>query len=173
MVLPQVRLWIEYALIGAVIVFAGLAVTVKMESLRHEAKIEKLSGKVDAAETRLGVVEGVNQAQKQIIEDLANQRDLDGKSIVSLMDTYQKLTIADRNLRKQLNDLEKNDEARTYLDGPVPDPVGCLYNDSCNATSAGEASGSTGLSSGGNVAPLLHATEEKAPDEPGGSQPLP
>lgn len=169
MVLPQIRLWIEYALIGAVIVFAGLAVTVKMESLRHEAKIEKLSGKVDAAETRLGVVEGVNQAQKQIIEDLANQRDLDGKSIVSLMDTYQKLTITDRSLRKQLNDLEKNDEARTYLDGAVPDPVGCLYDGSCPPAAAGDPPGAARIPPGS----LLHAPEEKAPDKPGIGQPVP
>lgn len=170
---PQLRLWIEYALIAGMVVFAGLAVTVKMESLRQETKIEKLSSKVESAETRLGVVEGVNEAQKEVIQDLAAQRSMDGASIVKLMDTYQKLTIADRNLRNQLSDLEKNDEARTFLDALVPDSVGCLYNDSCTATSAGEASGNGDLPARGNAASVLPAAEEEAPGQPGRSKPVP
>lgn len=170
---PQLRLWIEYALIAGLIVFAGLAVTVKMESLRQETKIEKLSSKVESAETRLGVVEGVNEAQKEVIQDLAAQRSMDGASIVKLMDTYQKLTIADRNLRNQLSDLEKNDEARTFLDALVPDSVGCLYNDSCTATSAGQAPSSGGVPPGGNAAPLLPAPKKEASGQQGRSKPVP
>lgn len=166
--MAQIRLWIEYALIAAVIIFAGLAITVKMESLRQETKIEKLSGKVESAETRLGVVEGVNKAQKEIIEGLANQRDLDGKAIVNLMDTYQKLTITDRSLRKQLNDLEKNDEARTYLDGAVPDPVGCLYDGSC-----GGDPGPPAQAAGTSADPVLPSPAKEAPDKQGRSEPVP
>lgn len=166
MVIPQIRLWIEYALIAGLIIFAGLSVTVKMESLRQEAKIENLSGKVDKAETRLSVVEGVNEAQKQVIQDLALQRSMDGESIVRLMDTYQKLTITDRNLRNQLSKLEKDDEAKSYLDGHVPNSVGCLWDDSCTATGAGEASGSSTDPANRNAPPVLPAPKEKASGQP-------
>jgi TRAP-type uncharacterized transport system fused permease subunit len=163
---PQIRLWIEYALIAAVVIFAGLAVTVKMESLRQEIKITSLSSRIESAETRLGVVEGVNEAQKEVIQDLAAQRSIDGASIVKLMDTYQELTIADRNLRNQLSNLENNDEARSYLDTPVPNSVGCLWDNSCTATGADEASGSGDLPPGGTPAPLLLAPEKETPPEP-------
>lgn len=166
MVIPQIRLWIEYALIAAVVVFAGLAVTVKMESLRQENKITSLSGKVDAAETRLSVVEGVNDAQKEIIEGLASQRSLDGQSIVRLMDKYQELTFSDRKLRNQLNDLEKNDEARNFLDAAVPDSVGCLWDDSCIAPSSGQTADSPGGTTGGNVTPLLLTPKKEARHQP-------
>lgn len=129
--MSKIRLWIEYGLVALVLAVAGFAVTIKLQSLRQETHISELSSQLEIASERIGVIASVNDAQEQVIMNLADQREVDGKAIVQLMDSYQNLTIIDRNLRKALAQLENNDEARTYLDIPVPGSVGCLFDGTC------------------------------------------
>lgn len=146
MVLPRVRLWIEYALIAAVIVATGLAVTVKMESLRQENVIASLNNSVSRMSDDLALLTGVNDVQEEAIKQLSDQRKLDGDRILELIDQYAVLSRQDKLLRNQLMSLEKDDEAKTYLDLPLPLSVSCLYDGSCAATSSGGDQDGKGLS---------------------------
>lgn len=163
---PTIRLWIEYALIALVIIAAGLSVTLKMQLLRQEVHIEKLSGEVESTKSRLTTIEEVNEAQRGVIQDLSDLRKEDGSSILRLMTSYEQLSLADKKLRAKLSNLENNDEARTFLDDPVPASVGCLWDDSCEAPATGKAPGDTGGASANTAGAVLPPPEGKAPDKP-------
>lgn len=136
------RLVIEYFLIGLLIAVGALAVSTKMTSLKQENHISELEGSLNVAEGKIEVIEGVNKSQGEVIVRLGEQREMDGKAIVELMDSYQELSLADNKARQRLRSLEKTDEnARTYFAVPVPDSVACVYDDSCPPTQSGSPNG--------------------------------
>lgn len=136
------RLVIEYFLIGLLIAVGALAVSTKMTSLKQETHISELEGSLNVAEGKIEVIEGVNKSQGEVIVRLGEQREIDGKAIVELMDSYQELSLADNMARQRLRNLEKTDEnARTYFAVPVPDSVACVYDDSCPPTQSGSPKG--------------------------------
>lgn len=158
----KIRLWIEYALVALVLAVAGFAVTIKVQSLQQETHISELSSALERTREQIGVVASVNDAQEQVIMDLADQREVDGKAIVDLMDTYKGLAIIDKNLRGALAQLEKdNEQARSYLNGTIPESVSCLYDGSCPPSDNGNQ-GSQALPSGRTVTPLLSPQRKEA-----------
>lgn len=151
----KIRLWIEYALVALVLAVAGFAVTLKVQSLQQETHISELSSALERTREQIEVVASVNDAQEQVIMDLAEQREVDGKAIVDLMDTYKGLAIIDKNLRGALAQLEKdNEQARSYLNGTIPESVSCLYDGSCPPSDNGNQGGQA-LPAGRVVTPLL------------------
>lgn len=152
----KIRLWIEYALVALVLAVAGFAVTLKVQSLQQETHISELSSALERTREQIEVVASVNDAQEQVIMDLAEQREVDGKAIVDLMDTYKGLAIIDKNLRGALAQLEKdNEQARSYLNGTIPESVSCLYDGSCSTPSDNRDQGDQALPPGRTVTPLL------------------
>jgi len=130
----KIRLWIEYALILAVVVLLGLAAWGKIKTARLETQVASLSGKLDGANSRIAEVEGVNKAQAEAIATVQQMRQLDAAVLTGLSNALEAATNTDRNVRSRLATLEKSNEAvRAYLAGAVPDPVGCVLDRTCEA----------------------------------------
>lgn len=155
------RLYLEYLLIAVLLGVAALAVSMKFTTMKQENQITSLESNLGIAEGKIEVIEGVNKSQGDVIVRLGEQRDIDGKAIVELMDTYQELSLADNVARQKLRDLERNDEkARTYFAVPLPDSVACVYDDSCPPTQSGSPNGGTDpYPSSGDVKGLLLTPE--------------
>lgn len=179
LITSKVRLWIEYALIAVVLATAGLAVTLKMQTYRQETSITSLKSdfeaekvKVERANERLDLVEGVNEAQAKVIDTLGGQREKDNLAVTKLLNTYQALRDNDQKLRDKLDELEKTDaDAKNYFDIPMPESVACLYDDSCADP---PAKGGSGVPDGKDnsalrsAASLLLAPEPKTEGRKGG-----
>jgi len=180
LITSKIRLYVEYAVLALLIGVAGLAVTLKMQTYRQEISITNLKSdfetekvKVERANERIDLVEGVNEAQAKVIDTLGGQREKDNLAVTKLLNTYQTLRDNDQKLRDKLDDLEKTDaDAKSYFDIPMPESVACLYDDSCPDTPAKTSGGSqvpeasTAL---GPPASLLLAPEPKAEGRQGGS----
>lgn len=143
----NVRLLVEYAIVAVLLAVGGVAITNWVKASVQEQKVENLTTKLSHAEQRLDTAETVNATQETVILELADQRKVDGERIVELIDTYSQLSKADKVLRNKLKDLEKKDDAKKYLDTPVPDSVGCLYDDSCPPPAGGTDEGDQGNAS--------------------------
>lgn len=150
----NVRLWIEYGVIAALIAVGGIAVTNYYKSRLQEARVEQVTQELDHVNDRLGTAETVNETQQKVILDLADQRNVDGQRIVELIDSYSTLSQNDKLLRNRLSTLEKNDAAKKYLDTPVPDAVGCLYDETCPTEGSSQAGGGQGTPAG-SAAPTV------------------
>lgn len=177
LITSKVRLWIEYILIAVVLATVGLAVTLKMQTIRQETSISNLKSdfeaekvKVERATERLDLVEGVNEAQAKVIDTLGGQREKDNLAVTKLLNTYQTLRDNDQRLRDKLDDLEKTDaDAKSYFDIPMPESVACLYDDSCSpAKSSGRLQDPKDNSAIGSAASLLLAPEPKTEGSKGG-----
>jgi len=151
----NVRLWIEYCLVGVLVASAGLAVAnhfrvqvqaQKVETVQQE--LEKSENTIRAFEDRLETAETINSAQENIIMDIANQRRVDGERILELIDTYSSLSQSDKVLRNRLILLEKDDDAKRYLDNPIPDSVGCVYDGTCKTPTPPADPGKDGAGKG-------------------------
>lgn len=142
----NVRLWIEYGLVAVLLAVGSVAITNWVKASVQEQKIETLNIRLDTAAERLDTAETVNSTQQSVILDLANQRKVDGERIVELIDTYSSLSQSDKLLRNQLRSLEKKDAAKNYLDMPMPDDAGCVYDGSCPPESPGAGEGGQGNS---------------------------
>ena len=180
LITSKVRLWIEYVLIAVVLATVGLAVTLKMQTIRQETSISNLKSdfeaekvKVERATERLDLVEGVNDAQAKVIESLGGQREKDNLAVTKLLNATQALRDQDQKLRDKLDELEKTDaDAKNYFSIPIPESVACLYDDSCAdppAKGGSRVQGSKDKSSIGPAASLLLAPEPKAEGGEGGS----
>lgn len=139
----NVRLWIEYALVGVLVASAGLAVANHFRVQVQAEKVETVTAKLDKAqqdvkhvEERLTTAETVNATQQTVILDLANQREVDGQRILELVETYSTLSQSDKLLRNRLLALEKDDAAKRYLDNPIPESVACVYDGTCEVPTA-------------------------------------
>lgn len=180
LITSKVRLWIEYVLIAVVLATVGLAVTLKMQTIRQETSISNLKSdfeservKVERATERLDLVEGVNDAQAKVIETLGGQREKDNLAVTKVLNLAQTLRDNDQKLRDKLDDLEKTDaDAKSYFDIPMPESIACMYDDSCTDP---PAKGSSGVqvrkadSTVGPAASMLLAPEPKAEGKQGGS----
>lgn len=124
------RLYLEYFLLALLLISGALAWTFHQQS-------ERLSLEVENLEQSLSVVRSANEAQAETIRRLEEQRLADEEALIRLMERNRTLDQQSRALRQELTRLEKED-ARDYLDAPVPASVGCLYAPSSCGNGDGE-----------------------------------
>lgn len=144
----KVRLWIEYALIGAVLILLGYATWGWFQRAHLAQEIVQLEGNVREAEARIEAVEDVNRQQDKVINTLRGVSELNDTMLQGLSKDMQSLYGRDQSIRTRLASLERNNEAvREYLNSAVPAPVGCVLDKTCAEGDAGD----------------LPATERRAP----------
>ena len=126
----NVRLAIEYALIGLIVVSTATSVT-----LWYRTKT--LEDKNDTLHSRVAINEIVNKTQDATIADLKELRVQDAATMVGLIADYAKLSKSDGRARKKLADLEKeNANIRAYLEQPLPPELACMFNGTCTTTAS-------------------------------------
>ena len=123
----NVRLVIEYILIGLIIAGAATAITLWYRTQYLETRNDELH-------ERITNVEVINEAQDKTISDLQALRQQDAAVMAGLVTDYAKLSKSDATARKKLSELEKqNANVREYLDQPLPPELVCMLNNSCTA----------------------------------------
>lgn len=154
----KIRLWIEYALILAVVLLMGFVAWGKIRTAQLETNVATLDGKLRTAETRVAQVEEVNKAQAEAIATVQQMRTLDSTVLAGLSNALETINSRDASVRTRLALLEKSNEAvRAYLNGTVPDPVGCVLDRTCPDQGKAGGSGSTSAS-----APVVHRAAARA-----------
>ena len=135
----KLRLWIEYALIAAVVILLGYATWGWFQRAYLVQEIVQLEGDVREAETRIGLVEEVNRQQDAVINTLRGVSELNDTMLQGLAADMQSLYGRDQSIRTRLASLERNNEAvREYLDSAVPAPVVCVLDKTCPEDVAGD-----------------------------------
>ena len=118
----NVRLVIEYVLIGLIIAGMATAITLWYRTQYLETRNDELR-------ERISNVEVINEAQDKTITDLQDLRKQDAAVMAGLVTDYAKLSKSDMAARKKLSDLEKqNANVRDYLDQPLPPELVCMLN---------------------------------------------
>lgn len=129
----NVRLVIEYILIGLIIAGMATAITLWYRTQYLETRNDELR-------ERITNVEVINEAQDKTITDLQDLRQQDAAVMAGLVMDYAKLSKSDAHARKKLSELEKqNANVRDYLDQPLPPELVCMLNNSCTAAQASGA----------------------------------
>lgn len=132
------RLVIEYALIGAVVTLAGVAVALWGAKKNTEITLSKTETRLTATEGRMTTLESVNEAHEKTIVELKELRGQDAKALDGLLGDYKILAEADSKVRTRLHNLEtSNENVRNYLNLPVPAQLDCLLNDTCTPADKG------------------------------------
>ncbi len=147
----NVRLVIEYALIGLVIACAATAIALWSRTNYLESRNDELRKRVTNAEV-------VNNAQDETIDHLNKLREIDAKVMEGLVSDYSKLAATDSQARKNLSNLEStNEDVRSYLDQSLPPELICLLNNSCPAGGKDSSEGGKG-----KATPSASGTVQKA-----------
>lgn len=128
----NLRLFLEYVLIGAVIACTAAAIGLWYQTKRLEGDNRELAG-------RIAVVETVNSQQDLVIDELKALRQRDNEVFTGLLNSYTTLSKNDVRARKKLLELEsKNASVREYLAGAIPPELACVLNYACqDDTSSG------------------------------------
>ena len=134
--LGHVRLLIEYLMIAAMVVLAGLYVAQRIHSLQLDTQVQKLAGDAQLAHGTIKVLAQANVDQDAAIASLKELRARDSKQIQSLQKDFKKTDAASLQVKAKLAALEKtNAQAKSLLDTAVPDAVGCVLDGrACPAT---------------------------------------
>ena len=128
-VFGHVRLIIEYALIAAMVVLAGLYVSQRIHGLELDTKVQQLAGEAKLADGTIKVLAKANVDQDQAIDRLRELRAKDSQQIQSLQKDFKKTDRASLQVKAKLSELEKtNVQAKSLLDTAVPDAVGCVLD---------------------------------------------
>lgn len=144
------RLILEYALLAGLVVMAGLMLAMYITRAGIEQKLSESQEELRHVNTRLGLVESVNEAQETTIGTLRDLRETDGAVIASLIDSTSDLTRKDSSVRTRLAQLEKtNDKITALLDTPVDPELACLLEPRCRkAKDAGRNEGGDSVPAG-------------------------
>jgi hypothetical protein len=128
------RLFIEYALIGAVITLCAVAVSLWGAKAKTELVLAKTETRLNASENRMATLESVNQFHQETIKELKDLRGKDAQALDGLLTDYKMLAQSDSKVRTRLHRLENlNEGVRNYLNLPVPVELECVLNDTCSS----------------------------------------
>lgn len=134
----KARLVIEYALIAAVVILCGVAVSLWGAKKSTEVTLAKTETRLGVTEGRMTTLESVNQAHEETIKELKDLRGQDAKALDGLLTDYKMLAESDSKVRTRLHSLEtSNENVRNYLNLPVPAQLDCLLNDTCTPADKG------------------------------------
>lgn len=127
------RLIIEYVLIGAVTILAGVTFTLWLKKVEIERNLVETKYELANVQQRMSIVEFVNDVHENRIGELKELRVKDAEALSGLMNDYRQLAVKDENVRRRLDSLETSNEIiRDYLNTPIPDDIKCLLDDSCS-----------------------------------------
>jgi hypothetical protein len=123
MIKGKVRLWIEYALIGLIVVMSGFVVTLWLEKQTMLVSIANMGAE-------LTIINLVNSTQENTIKDLLIYREQDAAAIQGLLEQE---TLSDRAINfvnTKLTDLEReNEDVRNFLNIDIPSRLCILARD--------------------------------------------
>lgn len=154
------RLVIEYALLAVLVAVAGFTFTMWLQKERTEKALLQAQGDLVAVQSRLTVVEAVNDQQEQTIANLKDLRVEDAKALGGLLNDYKSLAANDARVRRRLTTLEQTNETiHNYLNQPIPADLVCLLNGTCDkAGNSGRDSSREGDSAGATGA-AVHSSK--------------
>ncbi len=128
-VFGHVRLIIEYAMIAAMVILAGLYVAQRIHGLQLDTEVQKLTNHSKLADGTIKVLADANVEQDRSIARLKELRAKDSRQIQSLQKDFKKTDRASLQIKAKLSELEKtNVQAKSLLDTAVPDTVGCVLD---------------------------------------------
>lgn len=123
------RLFCEYGLIAIVVIIGGFTVGQWYSKTQLEKRLASAEATVDKVSSRLVLVEAVNNAHEQTLNNLRELRERDVVALEGLLNDYRALSLRDQQVRSQLNELRKsNQNVEIYLSQPVPDELARMLN---------------------------------------------
>lgn len=139
----KARLYIEYALIAAIIIVASWAAVSFVRNRHLEQRLEKLQVTQGALSTTVSNLQAANAAQQKAIDQVSKLREIDHGVLQALMDGVVDIYGRDAKIRKRINELrQNNEEAKKFLDTPAPPSVQCVLNHTpCTPASADQGGG--------------------------------
>lgn len=119
------RLIVEYVLLALLIVTA--ATTFTMWAGKRNALL-----KLESVQTRLSIVEDVNEVQGKTITGLMELRNKDSIALERVLADFKQMAQNNSEAENRLEDLEsKNEIVRDYLNSPVPLDLQCVLTPGC------------------------------------------
>lgn len=137
----NVRLMIEYIMLGLLLAVAGAAITLWFKAETLESKTDELTRTVEMQEI-------VNESQTNTIEWLSQVRQRDVDALESVAKNYKDAEGLRKNSSKRRALLESNDALVNHLlNQPVPPSLNCMYNPSTCKKASDRVPGSSAPSS--------------------------
>lgn len=111
-----------------------------------------LKNEVESLTKQRAEVLAANEAQAAALARLEARHKQDEQVVAKLMKDVEVISTRDRQARKRLANLERNDaNVRKYLDTPVPPALDCVFDDAdC------DEAGGVGAPPAGGAAPAVH-----------------
>lgn len=132
LIVGKTRLFIEYLLIGFVVILAGFTFTLWWQK-------DKIETKLETVEQTVSVLQSANEVNVKTIDSLMVLRNNDAAAIDGLIKGYKSLAQKSDLVKNKLKELEQNnDEIRTFLHSPLPAAIKCLLNKTCKTDSSDE-----------------------------------
>jgi hypothetical protein len=121
----KTRLFVEYLLIGSVIVLGTMVITLKFDNAQFRTDMAN-------ATKEMIILRMLNDEQNNKLVMLEEFRARDSKSLSGLMNDFKVYANTSQILARKIANLEKtNEKVNSYLNEPVPYDLGCLLSDSC------------------------------------------
>lgn len=132
-VTSKFRLIIEYVLIGIVLSLCGIVACQYYQQVGMQKTITD-------TENKLGDYAQSNGELSTAVQTLMQQREVDWKTVESLLKDFDQFAATDEKLAKRLRDLEKrNVEVKIYLDTAIPDDLRRLLAEDNDSTDPGQS----------------------------------
>lgn len=129
LIASKARLYIEYAIVAAVIALGCTAVALYWRGKALEANAAKLTSDVSTLQANAKQAGADNAAQQQAINDLITQRAQDAFAMQALSAKFEAFAQSDAQTRSKLNDLVKNNaQVRDHRSQPLPPDLQRLFN---------------------------------------------
>ncbi|WAX22358.1 lysin B [Pseudomonas phage MiCath] len=140
----NVRLVIEYLLIGVIVTLACVVVTLWYKQRNTEVDLVNAKSQLTTMNTRLGLAEFATIEQNLSIQELKAQRERDAAAMSGLMTDFETLRDGAMDMSQRLQELgESNEETRNYINGVLPPDVKCLLERTCKAGGDGNKTGAS------------------------------
>lgn len=128
------RLVIEYVMIAVVVTMAGALFTLWLEKRTLADQLGEVLVKVEGLEIENKNQDIVIEQQTDSIETLQDIRKRDSDILTKLFNDYGTLSQTNSVFKKQLQDLEKNNESvQKYMHSDLPAELNCVLNETCTA----------------------------------------
>lgn len=125
----NVRLVIEYALLAALVVVGGLAVSEKIHGLVLDKQVSDLQGQTGKQQDTINNLVDANGQQQQAIGQLQDMRDKDSHTIVGLQSDLKMFRVSAKSVSDKVSELEKNNaRAKALMDVAVAPDIGCVLD---------------------------------------------
>lgn len=157
----RLRLYVEYALVAAVVGLGCAAVAFYWKTQALEVNAQTLHTQVDDLNGQVRNAVAANAQQEKAINDLVVQRAQDALAVQSLTSQFNVIQQHDASTRARLNDLVKNNaNVRNYFATPLPTELRGVLNGTGNANGNGDAGhqGDTASNPAAAVQPTHAAT---------------